>query len=71
MPEPEINLKDMTPEQLDQLRRDVVTEQERQQKLADGLAKIGATIRDYLIAAGVAVDADDETLGQAAIHAVS
>ena len=66
-----MDIKELDDDQLDEHRRDVLIEQERRQKLADGLSKIGSAVRDYCDAAGIEVQDSDEQLGQAAINAVS
>ena len=66
-----MDIKEIDDDQLDEHRREVLREQERRQKLADGLNRIGATIRDYLDAAGIECpDKTDEELGETAVDAV-
>lgn len=53
------DLNDMTDEELDTHRRDVLTEQERRRKLEQGKERIGDAVADYLEAAGITKPADD------------
>lgn len=64
-------LDGLTDEQLDQRRRDTLAEQERRQKLTDGQARIGSTVRDYFTAARLDLpELNDEELGQRVIERV-
>lgn len=66
---PNAELKKLDPKQLDERRRAIAIEQERRDRVDAGPARVGAALRDYLVAAGKNVEGDDETLGQSAIDA--
>lgn len=64
-------MENLTDEELDQHRRDVLIEQERRQKLEQGLYRIGEQIAAYLDADGVEVTAEHEELGRDAVEAIT
>lgn len=71
MSEAHVNLDDLSDGDLDLLRRDVLKEQERRQRLEEGQERVGRQVREYMEAAGkTAPDVEDADLGRMAIEAV-
>lgn len=62
-----MSMEAMTDEELDQRRREVLAEQERRQKLQDGLDQIGQAVHDYLVAARIETEYGPDELGQVVI----
>lgn len=58
-----MSMETMTDEELDQHRRDILVEQERRQKLQDGLDQIGQAVHDYLVAARIETEYGPDELG--------
>lgn len=63
-----MDLESLPDDELDQVRRGSLAEQERRQKLHDGKELIGQVVRDYLEAAKLdCPDVEDAELGQAVV----
>ncbi|GAB3191728.1 hypothetical protein [Nesterenkonia suensis] len=67
-----VDLEEMTDEELDAHRREVLAERERRQKLAEGLDTLGRAICDYCRAARIeAPEGTPTEVGAEAIEALT
>lgn len=65
-------LDDLTDDQLDEHRREVLKEQERRKKLEDGLELIGQVVSDYMDAARMdCPDKENLELGELVVDLLS